>query len=538
MKNRIHVTFSGLLISYILFIANVYGSLSYIWVANIGTAAFALAALYLADLNIKKALFSMTGLVPSVIGGLIIAGAHYPLGNFSIATMIVYCIGLTIFFKVLLYGFAYSGQKIYTQDERTKGDAKVVFWGICVLVVFCLALRWSQSYPAGSSPDTINQWKQIHNEIPLNDIHAIGHTLFMKALLSLYDNYAIVIFIQIVAVATSLAVISRYLYLRGIDYRLMVLAVSLFFTYRPFVSIFIYPWKDVPYAICLLLISFAIMKVQRDEQLIVPQLIGLGFMLAGVGLFRLNGMLPMILVALYFVVIALKQRKVRLIAIPAIALVAILMMNLVAYMVLDTQRTENGFSVAVFGSGISAVVAMDGDIAPEQMEEIRQILPVEWMKEKYTTWDHNGLLWDEEPDFIRPAIKIPSNSFVAALGAHKGDVIRLYFALLPRNIILYAKDFLYNTRILWGMNNESFIFSNVFLFVLMVLSVCVLWKRKTIKKYWPVFIPVTGSMVSVMAAITNEYRYVMPTVLLFLPLLFYIILIHNEQREKDTAGQV
>ena len=70
-------------------------------------------------------------------------------------------------------------------------------------------------YPYISSYDSINQWDQIHGLLSYNRIHSIGHTIFLKGLLSIYDDFIIVVLFQLVGISAVYLLFSNYFLSKG-----------------------------------------------------------------------------------------------------------------------------------------------------------------------------------------------------------------------------------------------------------------------------------------------------------------------------------
>lgn len=85
----------------------------------------------------------------------------------------------------------------------------------CIIV---LAVTYSCFWPYLQSPDTQNQWMQIHGDLAYNNIHAIGHTIFLKALLSIWDSYTFVVLVQLVGLIAVNTAFAEFFYSKGIRF--------------------------------------------------------------------------------------------------------------------------------------------------------------------------------------------------------------------------------------------------------------------------------------------------------------------------------
>ena len=116
---------------------------------------------------------------------------------------------------------------------------------------------------------------------------------------------------------------------------------------------------------------------------------------------------------------------------------------------------------------------------------------------------------------------------------HRGEIVRLYFKLMPKHLAACVKNVLYSTQSIWGAQSSDHLsFSNVFLLAWLWLLVREVWDRRMRRTLWPVFLPVLLNVVSIaISTVTNELRYLLPTTLLCPILTLYILCKARESRE-------
>jgi 4-amino-4-deoxy-L-arabinose transferase-like glycosyltransferase len=293
------------------------------------------------------------------------------------------------------------------------------------------------------------------------------------------------------------------------------------------------PWKDIPYMLCLGYVTYMIMQTLDEEEKSPGsfQAVLVGVAIAFSGMFRYNGIIAAFACFVYFIIyFSRKKEWLQLLCTVLAAAVSIVAVYAYSSFVLHTKSQKNGFSVQVFGSGIAAVVAGEGNVTEDQMMRIESRLPVGWMIKYYEPWNTKQLIWTSEvetaPEFIQdPNLHVFVNRFVLALGENRDEVIKLYFELLPHNLGIMLKDIAYNTYAIWGAENlQDYFYSNAFSVIMLVFLMLRFWSREIFRKRWAVFLPVFCNMLSIaVSTITNEARYLLPTFALFPFLAFYII---------------
>ena len=272
---------------------------------------------------------------------------------------------------------------------------------------------------------------------------------------------------------------------------------------------------------------------EEEKPLGVGHAILLGAALAWSFLFRLNGIIALVVCGICCSVLLLKRHGIRqLMAMLLTIAISVSGISLYSTLVLRPEKMDNGFALQVFGSAIAAVV-QEGELTPSELEEIDQVLPVAWMQEKYQdSYNKRPLLWDSdgaEQIAENPSLSILNNSFIIRMGENKAGVIRLFFRLLPKHFSTMARDILGSMAIVWRLNDLFFAASHVFWAVTLFGAIVSLRLRGT--ELLP-FLPCVCNTLSVMAATaTDEIRYLLPS---FLLAPFFILYLIWKRRQKEA----
>ena len=451
------------------------------------------------------------------------------------------------FYLVFLY-FLFSAVRLVflskAHEKKVSGSCNVVSGNTCIRLTLMVAayicifaLLYQPYFPHGASPDTHNQWEQIHGVLDYNRIHSIGHTVLLRALLSLWDDYTIVILFHIAAVTIIYMMFSQYFCRQKLRPVLIavVFCFGLFFTCK-FSAAYFYPWKDTPAAVCLATVCFFLIRYRQAEHIGSLGAFFLGLALAGCFLLRRNGIIALIVCSTYFLIVFLKKRHYRQ---PFTMLVSIVLsisfISVYSDRVLNPADYENGFSIQVFASGIAAMVD-SGELSVEELAEIDEIISVKWMQDVYGHNIHKrALIWgtDNSPEIQADKnLDIFNNRFVLDLGEHKAEVIKLYLKLMPRHLGVCIYDIVGSLYMMWSVP-EVFLYS--YPFVLLLLVYLVIKVRLSLADC-VVFLPSMCNTISIMiSTITNEKRYLLPTFMLA-PVYFLYILMKGQQSQAAGDG--
>ena len=441
---------------------------------------------------------------------------------------------LLIFFYFLLLSSraAWFSVPINSPAERKPSLVRVL--GFLIIYTAIFILLYLPCAPYMSSGDTINQWQQIHGELPYNRIHAIGHTILLKIILSIYDSYTAVIIFHIIAVIIIYLVFSEYFSAKGFSFSFIafIFCMGLFISCR-YAKAYFYPWKDTVSAVCLSIVCYFIMKYTDNCKLSIKGALVLGISLAGCMIFRLNGIVAFTVCGLYFSISFLRRKNYRqLVAMLMSIVLSYSLVNVYAERVLHPEKYENGFSIQVFASGIAAMVK-SGELSQEELEEIDHLISVEWMQENYQSTVYKlPIIWypDGSEEIAEDSsLQVFNNKFVLDLGRNKWDVVALYFKLMPRHFMVCVRDVLGSLRMMWG-TSPVFVYSYAFCALLLLyLSI----KARLRPKDCAIFLPSVCNTISIMiSTITNEERYLLPSFML-MPVYFLYILYKNKEHRKN-----
>lgn len=404
-----------------------------------------------------------------------------------------------------------------------------------------LLLYWKDYAPYQLSPDCRNQWKQIHGEIPYCDVHAVAHTIYLKALFSIWDSFTIAVLVQITLILLLFGLFAHYFSKKGVPLAVQILLFGTFNSGIGNMEPFIFPWKDAPHTFFIGLLLLVVMQVlDNAESFSAVRGMLTGAVLAGVFLFRLNGIVTVIFAAVFFAWKLLPLKKFGQLAAMAVSFAVIFTANhWYAYDVLDTRTIPNGFGLQVFGTGIAAAVN-DGSASQEELDEVGELLPLDWIQEKYEPWFLQALIWREDG---APGIKndperdVLNNTLILRMGEQKAETVKLYFRLLPHHIPACVMNVIQSTVIVWGHCHVSRITiwsDNITMLLLIFLAAAVCWKRRQLRKLWTVFLPVAGNIISIaISTVTNETRYLFSTFVLAPFMILFILTTTDSERGTD-----
>lgn len=305
--------------------------------------------------------------------------------------------------------------------------------GLCCffLCLLCWLPYFLYQYPGIMTPDSINQYEQILGLVPYSNHHPLAHTLTIKFFyrigLLFTNNKVIAISFYTFAQMCFLAFAAAYLIRTLKQFRvrsLILFLITLFYALVPYHAVFsVTIWKDIPFAGAVLIFSCCLLRISR--QITIRELVT--FTLSGLMLclFRSNGWYGF-LFALPFLLIYYRKKALKLY--PCLAVI-VLTSAVIKYPVMNAAHVfQPDFieSCSIPAQQIAAVICNDREIAPEDLDLIKHVVDLTYIKELYNP---------TYADNIKELVRAGDQSF---LTSHKSEFLNLYlrlFAAYPGDYI-------------------------------------------------------------------------------------------------------
>ncbi len=190
-------------------------------------------------------------------------------------------------------------------------------WALLVALILLPLLLYREAvYPAVMTADSNTHLAQAIDAAPLSDWHSPLYTLCMRGLLAICPQVSVISLAQSLLAAAVLAACGMLLHRHGLSYR-AVCAGAMVFALLPNNGLIINTiWKDVPFTLLLLLLTYAALRLL--EQLdgatarrarLWPICLVIGGSMAGVCLFRQNGIAAVVGAGVLLVYFGVRYRR-------------------------------------------------------------------------------------------------------------------------------------------------------------------------------------------------------------------------------------
>lgn len=409
---------------------------------------------------------------------------------------------------------------------------------------------WATKAPYIDAFDVQYQLEMLRGDVPLNDVHTMAHTflLWLTA-----GQPVILVGLQIIGLAWLLTVFAAWFYRQGIGLFSIAVSFSMFSLCGTVAEIAVSPIKDLPATLCMGVVLYYIMRLlANDLHWSRWHIAAFGGALAFTGLLRHNGYVLVLMAGIWLLVVGL--RKKQMFGVLACCVACIVLVNGIGYQMLHAKSPSNGFSVQVYATGIIAVDRRGGEMTAEQRQRMERLLPMDYVEHCLSNPDTAGrtlaqrLCWTRDLGQYTPSEReqnfatllqdqegtndVFNNLFILAAGEHKAEIVKLYLELFLKNPWLCTTELIRNTTTIWRLDRGLALFSHVFyLMALMVAFVSI--GRKGMLRYWPVLLPILCNIASVVvAASTNEIRYLLPSFVLAMPTILFLVVQMQQQQSE------
>lgn len=267
--------------------------------------------------------------------------------------------------------------------------------GLAAVSPFIWWLGWS---PGFASSDTIDQWTQLTTERYFNHHPAI-HTFLMDLVSFDGTRPGLVTLVQIVLFGVLMAYGAKWLVAAGAPTWVAVGAAWLLGFSPAIAPTTISLWKDVPFGLFFLWAWIELLALAVDETRAsrMAPAVRLGLALAGIALFRANGILtvlPMLAVLLW-----IQRKRVGFaLGLAATTTIAWLLISVPFYGLLDVEGS--GIEPAtVFLPEIAASYNAEPDsFSTEEISLLQAVAPIDVWTANYSCYDSTPLVFNSQFD--------------------------------------------------------------------------------------------------------------------------------------------
>ncbi len=361
------------------------------------------------------------------------------------------------FIFVFIYGFSHS--LMQCSFKRTYGPNKkymLILYALPSLVI--MTLLWLASYPAIMSPDSIYIWTSaIRNSY--DGLNPLMYTIGVKLLSLIWDSPAVVIIFQILLCSFTFSYVTYKLRDWGVNSFLCII-LSFLLPMLPVNSInAVTMWKDIPYTMGLILISFELLRALKEKDYYekYKNIIYFAALVILVMFTRHNA--PYVLGAsiVIFSGVLLYKKKMKQCLINSGILVACVIVFMLSIFLTKTALGErykaNEASSSYYALPLQGIMAAyhdaNSEVTEKQFAEMGKYLYMEELQSHYQEFSEN----DRWRNFTRTRRILN----IDQIENDKLGFLSLYFDFFMQNPVIVLRSYFNQTSIIWSSRDTSYV---------------------------------------------------------------------------------
>lgn len=396
----------------------------------------------------------------------------------------------SLFYEGVLF-ILVNSKKVMLFEEKKVFPLKW-FWIAAGIIFLCMLPFLLINFPAVMTPDSLSQYRQIVGLQEYNDHHPWMHTMLFGLFYHIGyavtdDTYFAIAFYtvaQMILVSLSVSYVWCALYEMGLRKKICAAGIVLFVTYPYNLVYGVTIWKDILFAMSVLVLTVTIFRLYEQQKENYPGDVRDWSLYAvsafSMCLLRHNGLYAFLASAV--ILLILFRKKLRICLVVTIGIFGVCFF--IKGPVMDMSGVTPGqfvYKLCIPLQQVCRVVAQELPLEPEEMELIKNIGDPSYVVENY----EGGCA-----DFMTSWVEAGNQEYLIE---HKGEYLKLWINLGMRYPGTYVQAFIDQTKgywypmapeqaVFWGITeHETGLVSQAVLKGPVILKICeVLTKLYTI----------------------------------------------------------
>ena len=358
---------------------------------------------------------------------------------------------LNILVFPIIYNYIYFLNNTCIINKKQKIEKKqliifsIIIFSICFVIWTVAAFSF---YPGNMTSDSVDQICQALGVYKITNSHPAFNTILMRYILRIWKNPMAIIICDIAFFSIIISYIFTYLYKNGVKKVFLISATVLFVLAFNNMALIMIIWKDVPFTISLLWLTFELYKIQKEKEGYFKNVLNdikLIICLLFVYFFRINGMIPYLISIVYLFYIMFKsENKKNILFVILVSFFSIWFVKNPVYKFYDIKTGSSSGAAASFATkGLGALAYYDADLTKEEKRDLSVLLPIKKLKKNYSAYNIDTYAFGQ--DAIGPGVE--------KLGVNK--IYKIYITNIFKNPKILIRDRLDSNNLLWSYITPS-----------------------------------------------------------------------------------
>ncbi len=435
-----------------------------------------------------------------------------------------------VFVAVAFLYIFFIDYKVKEYSNKNIKHLFIVIFSICLVLMLTF---YFAGKTIGTSSDIADQFNQaVTGEY--NNWHPVAHTfIFYKIPIWLFgESLSSAVLFQYLFMAVITAYFAYSAIKLGIRVHIVVIAIAIMLLNDTFRYIVKFPWKDIPFAFSLLLLTINLVQIYFTDGKWLKKnknVVFFSLSLLLVLFLRHNGIIAILPTALVLI-FAYKNIRTRSIVITASAIALYFVVTIPLYGLLQIKSHPQGFAEAmgVPNNQISYIVKKEGNITEDEKEFVSNVVPVGVIWYHYDIGDFNSIKWRKNQ---AGTAYYYNGEFIQN---NKVEYLKTWFSIVQKNPKLAFEGYYFATRELWvsrlEITNKITYSVGLSFFIATFLIAAAAFRDK---KRLVAYIPMLFNMLGIMMLVTGgEIRFVFANLVCGIPLALFALTPKDALDEK------
>lgn len=368
--------------------------------------------------------------------------------SINISSLLLFIL-VNIFILPFIYNFIYILDTINIIDNNKKKDSKkfaIKVFAITFIIWFIICLSF---YPGNITSDTVDQISQAMGYYQIDNAHPALCTIIIKILMSIWNNPFVIILTNILFFSIIITYIYKYLFEHNVNEKFLYITLLIFIFSINNISMITMAWKDIPFTISLLWLTFEVYKIVKEKDNYFKNNISIILFSIAMTLtffLRHNGMIPFIIIIVYLLYLLIKlSTKIRILITICLCLGFVWFIKGPVYSYYNVSKSNimTAGSASFAAKGLGALIYYDAYLDEEDRELINDAIDIEKLKDFYQPYSIDNYSFTN----------IGWNEGIEKLGVAK--IYGLYIKYFFRRPDIIIRDRLDGCNLLWSYETPS-----------------------------------------------------------------------------------
>lgn len=334
----------------------------------------------------------------------------------------------------------------YIKDKKS-------LW-FCLIIFLIFFVPWIIAgisfYPGNMSSDSVSQITQAYGWYQIDNAHPAFNTIVIRWLFKIWDCPFMIVIAYQLYLSIICTYIYKYLYKRNVSSKFLYASAIILSLSCNNISLLTMIWKDVPYTISLLWLTFELYKLAKEQDKYmrkISNIIKLIIALVLTYVSRHNGIFPYYITIAYMMLLFFKskcRKRIIFTIVTSVVLIWGIRHPLFNYYNVNRSNIMTSGSASFAAKGLGALIYYDVELTENDKKDINKMVKLEYLSKYYNPYSIDTYSFNKE---------VKWDEGIEKVGVKKIYLMYIkHFFKNPRAII---RDRLDSCNLVWSMDTPN-----------------------------------------------------------------------------------